>query len=419
MQRQETDSARARRRWVLPLTLVALGAVGWACQDLGDGSGADAGPDPLGGDVSRRDVLDSIGRQVVAPHTASFVDAAQVLSAASADWAGAIADASPDADAAHDAARNAWREAMLSWQRLEVMQVGPAASSLSAVGGEDRRDAIYSWPTADACSVDRALAESTFKNGDFFESELVWAYGLDALERLLFAPDFAHACPDQVQLDSTWDALGEAEITHRRAAYAAVVASGVVRQAEDLAARWATDEDDFTQLLAGAGEGDSPYENAAEALDAVFAAMFYLDKQTKDGKLGVPLGLVEGCAAAPCLDDMEAPLSGVGAPAVAANLHALRELVQGGPDPDAADGFDDLLIGVGEEDLAAQLLAEIDAAIAIAEGIEAPLTEVVASDPEAATSLHAAVKRVTDLLKGPVVMALMLTVPAEGAGDND
>ena len=26
---------------------------------------------------------------------------------------------------------------------------------------------------------------------------------------------------------------------------------------------------------------------------------------------------------------------------------------------------------------------------------------------------------VTDTLKGPLVMALMLTIPAEGAGDND
>jgi len=54
----------------------------------------------------------------------------------------------------------------------------------------------------------------------------------------------------------------------------------------------------------------------------------------------------------------------------------------------------------------------------VAQSYEQPLQSVVAGggDPQ---PLYDALKAVTDTLKGPFVMALMLTIPAEGAGDAD
>ncbi len=408
--------------WLLPLSLATLGALGWACQygDPNDEGTLDGDDDPFEqSDVSRQDVLASIARNVLVPSTESFADTAQALRTATQAHHDALA-ASPDAGQAElETAQQAWRDAMHSWQRLEVMQVGPAAPSLVGIGGEDLRDSIYSWPTTDSCSVDRVLAEGSYADDDFFTTQLVWAHGLDALEYLLFAHDADHSCPSQVQLDGPWASLSFEELELRRAEYAVVLAARIVTQASTLAARWSPDDDDFATALALPGEAPSPYRSDAEALDEVFRAMFYIDKQTKDGKLGLPLGLVEGCAAAPCIDLAEMPWSGESTASIIANLEGLRLMIHGGPDPQTADGFDDLLDGIDQGPVADELLARITLAIEAAQALDSPLQPALGASPQQVTELHAAVKDVSDLLKGPFVMALMLTVPAEGAGDND
>ncbi len=421
MRSDPTTSAFAgASSWALPLSLVALGGLGWACQDGGFGSSGSATTDAVGqGDVSRQDVLSSIAHNVIVPSTADFATTAAALQVAAQDHAAAVAADPSVVDEPRAAAQQAWREAMHAWQQLEVMQVGPAASSLTAVAGEDLRDAIYSWPTVDTCSVDRAVAEASYQADDFFVSQLVWAHGLDALEYLLFVHDAGHTCPAQVQLDGAWGALTFEQIEQRRAEYAVILADEIARQADGLAARWSPQGDDFAAALSNPGDASSPYGSDVEALDQVFAAMFYVDKQTKDGKLGLPLGLVEGCAAVPCGDLMEAPWSGEAAASVAANLSALRLMVQGGPDPATADGFDDLLEDLGEGQIATTLLSQIDAAIMVTEGFDGPLQDAIVGEPDRVVALHTAVKEVTTTLKGPFVMALLLTVPAEGAGDND
>lgn len=427
----------ALRPWLLPIALAGLGALGWACQDLGDvgesagstGPGSEAtgsdssgrvdsesgGPPPSA--VDRGDVLRSIADQVIVPGTAAFAEEAGSLDAAVQAWA---ATADPGSAAAElEASQAAFRTAMAQWQQLEVMQVGPAAPSLTVPGGENRRDAIYSWPTTDTCAVDRALAAEDYAADDFFVTELVLVYGLGALEYLLFEQDDAHTCPAQVQLDGPWAALGADEIERRRAAYSARLTAEISAQGQALADRWAPGGGDFATALAEPGQGGSPYADEAEALDQVFRAMFYVDKQTKDAKLGVPIGAIAGCPAVPCVSLLELRWSDESIPAIVANLRALQLLLDGGPDPAAADGFDDLLANLGQSEIADDLRTDIAAAIALAEGIDQPLSQLVASDPAQAQALYDALKAVTDTLKGPFVMALMLTIPAEGAGDND
>jgi predicted lipoprotein len=367
-------------------------------------------------DELRRAVLSSVGEQVVAPATVEFAARADALGASVDAHALAVDD--PDAGPpALAQAQAAWGAAMVQWQQLEVMQVGPAAPA-SAPGGESLRDEIYSWPTANTCAVDRAVVGQDYLEADFIETGLVHAYGLDALEYLLFSHAPAHTCPAQIQLDGEWDALGIDEIERRRAAYANVVAAEVRRRASTLADRWHGDAG-FGKLLANPGEGGSPYANTQQAVDDVFRAMFYVDLSTKDAKLGKPLGVIEGCDAPPCLEFLESPFAGVGAPSVSANLVALKALVLGGPDAESGQGFDELASDVGHGEVAETLLADIDAAIVAAEAIELPLAEAMVSDPGKVDALHVAIKQVTDTLKGPIVMILRLQVPSEGAGDND
>lgn len=437
------------RGWLIPVLLAGLGAWGWACQDTSDGAGGsdsesasgttagdETGDDSANGpgsspsgsgeetgippeDVDRQDVLWSIAHEVIVPATADFAGVAAQLSTATDALATATQADPAAAQAELTEAQDAWRQATVTWQELEMMQVGPAAPSVSAPGGENLRDEIYSWPTVDTCTIDRAIADGGYTAQDFFLTELVYAYGLDALEYLLFVHDMNHTCGAQVQLDGPWAALGFEEVERRRAEYAAIVAAEIARQADVLAARWSPEAEDFAAALANPGAEGSAYGSEMEALDEVFRAMFYIDLRTKDAKLGRALGLVEGCAAAPCPNLMESSIpGGQAAPAIASNLRALKHMVQGGP-TGASAGFDDLLVGSGNGDIAETLLADIDAAIAAAEAFEEPLQQVIVADATQVENLHTAIKKITDTLKGPFVMALMLTVPQEGAGDND
>lgn len=414
MRARRTEDPASLRTWLLPLSLAGLGALGWACQDFPDDGGTDDGAD-----LARDEVLRSIANNVLVPSTAELATRAATLDATVRAYADAVATDPAAVDEPLAAAQAAWHDTMAQQQVLEVMQLGPAAPSISALGGEDRRDAIYSWPTADSCSVDRALTEERYAADDFFTTELVWSHGLDALEYLLFVHDDAHTCPSQVQLDGPWAALGPEEIERRRGAYATRLATELAAQAQALATRWSPEGDDFGRALAEPGSEGSPYVHEVQALDDVFRAVFYLDWITKDDKLGLPLGIATGCPAAPCVDLMEAPWSGDAAASIAANLQGVQLVLEGGPDPDTAVGFYDLLTEVGHEELAAELRGDISAAIELAEGFDAPLQQVAATDPARVQALYDAIKDVTDDLKGPLVMALMLTVPAEGAGDND
>jgi hypothetical protein len=82
-------------------------------------------------------------------------------------------------------------------------------------------------------------------------------------------------------------------------------------------------------------------------------------------------------------------------------------------------GFDDLLVGAGHAELATELHGAIEGAIADANAIEGALQQTIVADSPRVEQLHGRVKDVTDILEGPFVMALMLTLPEEGAGDAD
>ncbi|GEM_PF-418139 len=430
-------SKRAHHPWLA--TYVCVYLVGWgsACHtqnpmgsgEAGSGRSSDSNDETgMAGtttgsapELERRDVLASIASNVIVPAIAAFSSDADGLEQAVSAHVAALTNGGDDPTTTLVSAQQSWHTAMAQWQRLEVMQVGPAASSLDAIAGENRRDAIYSWPTVNTCAIDRALADETFLGPDFLSESAVYVFGLDALEYLLFMREPGHTCPPQIQLEGPWTALGLAEVERRRAEYAQVLAQEISRQAHALEDRWAPSKDDFAGLLAKPGVGDSPYPDDREALDQVFRAMFYVDLVTKDAKLGRALGLQEGCISVPCPDLLELPWSGDAALALAANLEALRDLVIGGQNRDSAHGFDDLLEQDGHGEIANTLLGDIDAAIDVCRAFDKPLQGVLASDTGLAQvrDLYDAIKRVTDTLKNSFVLALMLTVPSDGDGDND
>ncbi|MEM6925650.1 MAG: imelysin family protein [Myxococcota bacterium] len=350
------------------------------------------------------DALRDVGTEVVVPALDAFLTEMDGLRSA---VAALTDDRGPS--------QTAFLSAMAAWQELEVMQLGPAGSSLDAVGGVDLRDEIYSWPTVNPCRVDQLTVDESYASETFRTDSLVNAYGLDALEYLLFGPEGENDCPAFVvpNQDGSWDGLGDEVVASRRQAYALVVVDGVIEVAEAIRTEWTT-EGGYADNLANAGGAGSDFDNDTQALNAIFDAMFYLEKVTKEAKLATPAGLLSDECSTACETRLELTWSQSSTQAVVANLRGFRNLFTGGE----GTGFDDILEDQGDGALAEQVIADTDAAIALGEAT-AELNGLLPDDPEPVIALHDAVKKVADELKGDLATLLALEIPSEAAGDND
>lgn len=405
-----TAFSRPLLRPLAALTLLsALGVT--SCDDDSDEAPASA-PDAGAAGVDRQAALRAIGEQTILPTYQQFLSDAQALSAA----LDALA-ADPDDAERRAEAQRAFSEAMHDWQRAELMSVGPAGAPSARLGGLGIRDEIYSWPTVNPCRVDQELVEGEFAEPDFFDGALVNVYGLDAIEYLIFVEGGENACPSPVPInaDGSWAALGEAEVRSRRARYAAAAAGHVVESAQALVDAWDPEKGNFLAAYSRPGEGASPYPTVQVALNETFAAMFYLDKQLKDLKLGAPAGITLDCTDDRCPERLESQWARRSGAYATDNLEGFRAMYTAS----GAGGFDTLLTDTGAGDLAEALGGATAAALETFSALPPDLAELLAQEPETVRSAHGQVKAISDLLKSQFVTVLNLSVPQEGASDND
>lgn len=368
-----------------------------ACGGGGGGSSIDA----RGDEFDRAGMTANLVASVIRPTYQSFADRAAELQAAAAAWCGAT-----DSAEALEAARTAWRAAMAQWQQAEMMLVGPAAMNDRAL-----RDLVYSWPTVSTCAVDQEVAMAhADPDGYDIATRTANRRGLAALEYVLFTASLDHTCPSQLEPPG-WDELAEEERLAARCGYARAAAADVAARAAEIVQGW---EAYAPELAAGSPQ---------DAANLISDAMFYLDTDTKDMKLGEPAGIADNSCGAieePCAAELESPHARHSKENVIGNLTAFRMLFSGDREPGGDRlGFDDFLAGVGAADLSARMAADIDAALAAAEGIDGPLEEAIASSRESVVSAHGAVKLVTDNLKSQFLTVLGLDAPDDAAADND
>jgi uncharacterized protein len=389
------------RRPAGPVAVAAAAfTVAWACI---------SGPVDDGHDATRLAILDSQVESVLGPTYAEFDVAMAVLRDATAAWASATTDGG-DIEATRESARAAWIDAMAVWQRAELLQVGPAGSSAYVIGGEDRRDAVYSWPTVSPCRVDEETVVEGYAASDFFTQSLVNVRGLAAVEYLLWADAASNSCAsaEPINQDGSWAALAADEVERRRASYAAAAAVDVAELAGELAQTWESGTGEFAVWITLPGEGGSPYATPAAGLDDLLGASSYVDTVVKDRKL-----------AATSVADTESPWAMQSKVHVRANLEALQQLVWGGRSAGEGTGFDDLLVEFGNAELADELTRAIADAIAAVDGVDGSFEAAVTANPAALAGVQDAVQEVVDLLKGPVATTLGLSSPGEAAGDAD
>lgn len=359
----------------------------------------------------REAVLLNVGTAVIVAQQEDFAQKAAALTAAIEAWQGD--NTAPTRAAAQDA----WKEAMRSWQRIEVYQLGPAGIMGQVAGGEDIRDAIYSWPISSACRVDQEIVVEDYTDAaTFFAEERVNVRGLDAMERLLFETSYENACSavSDINASGSWDALGEDGIDANRAAYALALARDVESRADSLVEHWSPDGKNFLGEFSKAGNGSSTYASSQEALNALSDALFYVEKETKDMKLAIPAG-VSGCEEETCPEDRESRHANFSKEHMIANLEAFRDAFTGLE----AEGFDDLLSSIGAEQLSADMLRLTDETIAALEAWPGTLEEQLQNDPQSVVDAYTKASELGTLLKTQFVSTLDLEIPQRAEGDND
>lgn len=393
------------------LSVLALGAL---AVEVGCDTKESDGEDGLQIEVQAAiaDLLVDVWGQVVDPILTDALSAATTMHTANQAWSTALANGT-DGVAEREAAQQAWHDAMYAWQVAEMVQIGPAGSEVKVTGGMNLRDEIYSWPTTNPCRVDQVTAKFEYESETFFEDALVNVYGFDALETILFSPANENVCPSQVSInrDGLWADLGADGVAASRAAYAQVVSGQIMADITDINEAWNTG---FADDLATAGDPGSSFESYILGVNAIFDALFYLETQTKDRKLGWPLGLTS-CGEEDCTDEIETPLAGGSHDWLSANLEGFRTLFTGGD----GGGMDDLLISVGSEQMVLDMIAALDAADSATLNLSMPLDQGLSEELEAVESAHTKVREVTTILKNDMATVLTLQIPSEAAGDND
>ena len=361
-------------------------------------------------DFDRGAMLANVGENIILPIYSQLDSGADSLSSATAAYCAALGTAG-EADALA-AARSAWRETMVAWQTAEGMLFGPAAMDDSTL-----RDQIYSWPVVSSCAVDQDVM---IKRGDpayDIGARLVNRRGLDALEYLLFNESLDHTCQPQ-NAPQGWDDLPEADKKAARCAFAGDAASDLAARAQSAIDAWDPQSGNFQGDFAGAGQSGSSFESAQAALNVVSDAMFHLDSQVKDLKLGKPAGIVmNGCTEpqSACLIELESQHAGHSRENIAANLAGFEMLYSGAN----GLGFEDFLRAAGADQLADTMKADLSAAIAAADAIPSPMADALTTDYDKIAAAHGAVKKVTDNLKSQFLTVLGLDIPDDAAADND
>lgn len=369
-------------------------------------------PEPATTPFSKRALLESIA-ECTLQKTAAFVEQAEELRRT------AEAHAEELTEQSLSAAQQAWLQAMLSWEVLELFQFGPAAP-VSEPGGQGLRDRIYSWngnpPGSHRCRIETQLVQRSYESD--ITSVLTVARSLAAFEYLAFYQGSDTACTsfDPIVADGSYAALDAEELKRRRADYAAAIARDVSTAAQALRSQWASDSGFFASFTL---EQQGPFSGEQAALNAVGNALFYIDKEVKDHKLAMPLGLVPECPRAQCPEAFESQYARVSALLLYQNLVGFEALYTGCAEGAASLGFDDWLQAVGAPDVADRMTAAVVEARALLAAMDQPLEEALGAEGQPVLAVHGSVKAVTDILKTEFISVLNLERPTTSEGDND
>ena len=360
-------------------------------------------------------LLQSLTDNVIVPTYTKFAQLAVEQDTAINNYCDALTSKAVDTESKQNSAKQSWRDAMAVWQIAEVMQIGPLVDN-----NNDLRNKIYSWPNTSACALDQDVVLAEQASYDI-NTRTSSRKGLDAIEYLLFNPNLNHSCTVFGTDPQGWNNRTDEDRTAARCGLAKLASADLVSNSEELLTAWngTANSQGYADILKNAGQQDSVFNNAQDAVNDVSDAIFYVDKLTKDAKLATPLGVfANDCGLSPCAENVESRFANHSLQNIISNIQGLNMIFLGG-ETDAGIGFDDYLVDVGAADTATKMRGDLTEVIEFALSLQSSLTDLLVQDPEQVKEVHDQLKDVTDNMKTDFIQRLALELPATSAGDND
>ena len=315
-------------------------------------------------------------------------------------------------------AQSSWQQTMDLWQQIEVMKLGPLITNSSILSSN-----IYSWPASNSCSVDQDslyFAAGNINGTPYDISRRTpTRRGLDSLEYLLYNTSLEHSCSATTPILESWATMNSEQRRVTRCNFATEVSSDLVNNSQILLNQWLGD-DGFAANLKLAGNPGSTFATTHEGVNAISDALFYLDKMTKDQKLGTPLGICSNCPSGIAPQSVESAYSNNSINNLINNIKGFQKILLGqGTDANNSLGFDDFLVEQKDSATSEDMTNQAQEAITQFESFEQTLAKTLVSNPEKVESAHVKVKAITDKLKTDFITSLALELPETSAGDND
>lgn len=318
--------------------------------------------------------------------------------------------------------RMAWKEAMLVWEHMEVLQVGPIAANEKLL-----KASIYGWPRlANTCSIDEEALKAN-KNTNYQLPLNTNRKGLQGIEYLLYEETLLSSCAQGKASKKEWDAMLLSDRAKARCSYLKPLALELQASASTVSQVWGSAGDNFLTRVIG-----NPAAEKA-ALQSLYDNLFYLDIEVKNIKLATPAGHdPKFCpnSPAPCPGTDEFPLSQISSEAIQANISALTDLIYGFEDANQKrpGGFAALVRELGDEQLATRseaLTRQLMGYFAVQNDSLATLIakqnqeNCDQSQISLLCQLRKNIKQISSDFKYEYSRLLSLTIPAGPQGDND
>jgi predicted lipoprotein len=327
-------------------------------------------------------------------------------------------------DAARTNVQAAWLTAMADLQLAQLHFIPSASDNSDSLNS---RVTSYSESAVSTCSIDRAVVlaqDSSFS----VSSRSLNQRGMEALDYLLFNTNLDHTCSTSNSETDTWNARPDLERKQFRCDYAKLVASDISDASTEINNSWQQSSANFRSHFINP-------DNTAVAVEALSDALFYLDVDVKDIKLGVTLGISSGCSQDACPNRSESRFSESSLTNIRNNLIGFQNLLSG----NGGLGFDDLMIFNGGTETVNNFDAQIQDAIDLIDSMSESLVDQAnrietdgaavacsnaAGNPDStsaypACNLYGLIKRITDDLKVDFVTYVNVDLPERAQSDND
>jgi predicted lipoprotein len=372
-------------------------------------------------------MLANYADSIIVPNYESLADASSLLAAENGSIASYCSAIGSDNEAsARGAAQAAWKTTMDAWQTTTLHELGPIQANNNAL--RNRISSFARGSSLSTCGVDQAVVLANSNPNFSLSSRSANQRGLGAVEYLLFSDNLEHSCSSQITETTDWNTRPEIERKQLRCAYAQTLAGDINAAAQRVVKAWLIDADNYRSEFINPSSLDTN-------LKALSDALFYLDTETKDTKLGIPLGINATCSQPSCPEVIESPYAEYSLNNIAQNLRSFLNLLQGG----SGLGFDDIIAQAGVAEVTELMRQNTEAAIGEINTMSTSLrqqAEGISNEEDAQTCLDAAntpdsqrsipacnlygyLRRVTDTLKVGFVAAVDVDLPDRAQSDND